>query len=551
MKKLFLCALIACVLCAVSSCGQLVDMLPVDSPLFETFHKHTIVTDAGREATCASLGLTEGSHCSVCNAVLTEQTSIPMIPHTPVTDAGREATCDSLGLTEGSHCSVCNAVLTEQKEIPMLSHTPVVDAGYPATASAEGLTDGMHCSVCDKVLVEQTVISPIPGEPITFGQGTVTTEPTVITTEHLEFRIDENVYIPANFVRNIDLVTYVMEEVSGMKFSGNPQYADGKLVVYVRRGSGTESEGGEAYATYSEAVVSPIQLLEWQILIHETTHTLQSRQSWWHYCQWAMEGITEYTVYKTKAYFEEHQPNLLEFVGTTDHSIYNMTITDYDKLYEHSMEYWIDNTFEYAFNANYTIGFRLMWYLDTTYGNYTDWIYRMEEAYPMHANNYDIVNNHYSDQLPNEKILEAFYMTYGESVFDDFYAWLKQNEGLFEGDGIADLRSTTAISILPKFHWEEGNSYRPSVLGVKVQYKDLYMSIDEGIRYLTEYKGKTVDTLQLELNEGVTVKLFNAKGECMKTVTARAFEPFDITGVSGIQLVGEGILTRFVITGFH
>ena len=42
--------------------------------------------------------------------------------HTIVTDPARRATCNQTGLTEGSHCSVCGEVITEQKEIPKTSH---------------------------------------------------------------------------------------------------------------------------------------------------------------------------------------------------------------------------------------------------------------------------------------------------------------------------------------------------------------------------------------------------------------------------------------------
>ena len=42
--------------------------------------------------------------------------------HTMVSDAGRDATCTEPGLTEGSHCSVCDEVLTAQEEIPALGH---------------------------------------------------------------------------------------------------------------------------------------------------------------------------------------------------------------------------------------------------------------------------------------------------------------------------------------------------------------------------------------------------------------------------------------------
>lgn len=42
--------------------------------------------------------------------------------HDIVIDEGREATCQEEGLTEGSHCSVCNIVIQEQKTIPVTDH---------------------------------------------------------------------------------------------------------------------------------------------------------------------------------------------------------------------------------------------------------------------------------------------------------------------------------------------------------------------------------------------------------------------------------------------
>ena len=43
---------------------------------------------------------------------------VPATGHKPVTDAAVAATCTETGLTEGSHCSVCNTVLTKQEIIP-------------------------------------------------------------------------------------------------------------------------------------------------------------------------------------------------------------------------------------------------------------------------------------------------------------------------------------------------------------------------------------------------------------------------------------------------
>lgn len=49
-----------------------------------------------------------------------EDTILSANGHTVVVDPAVEPTYDSTGLTEGSHCSVCNEVLQEQVEIPML-----------------------------------------------------------------------------------------------------------------------------------------------------------------------------------------------------------------------------------------------------------------------------------------------------------------------------------------------------------------------------------------------------------------------------------------------
>ena len=121
---------------------------------------HTTVIDEAVPATCKDTGLTEGSHCSVCNEVLVAQTVAPKTEdHTPVTDAAVPATCKDTGLTEGSHCSVCNRVLVAQTIVPKTEdHTPVTDAAVPATCKDTGLTEGSHCSVCNRVLVAQTIV---------------------------------------------------------------------------------------------------------------------------------------------------------------------------------------------------------------------------------------------------------------------------------------------------------------------------------------------------------------------------------------------------------
>ena len=44
-------------------------------------HTHTVVVDAAVAATCSQTGLTEGSHCSECGAVIKAQEVIPLLDH--------------------------------------------------------------------------------------------------------------------------------------------------------------------------------------------------------------------------------------------------------------------------------------------------------------------------------------------------------------------------------------------------------------------------------------------------------------------------------------
>ena len=106
----------------------------------ETCEHKNVVTDPRKEPTCTETGLTEGSHCGDCNAILVEQKVIPATGHKEVIDPAVAPTETTPGKTEGKHCSVCNAILVAQKEIPPTGKTPTDNTGSDTNTSTEDTT---------------------------------------------------------------------------------------------------------------------------------------------------------------------------------------------------------------------------------------------------------------------------------------------------------------------------------------------------------------------------------------------------------------------------
>lgn len=60
-----------------------------------------------------------GTHSRVC---ANDRAHVETVRHTAVTDPAVAATCTEDGKTEGSHCSVCDAVIKAQEKIPAIGH---------------------------------------------------------------------------------------------------------------------------------------------------------------------------------------------------------------------------------------------------------------------------------------------------------------------------------------------------------------------------------------------------------------------------------------------
>lgn len=99
------------------------------------------IWDDGEEtepATCTEPG--ERTYtCTKCGA--TRMEALPATGHTEVIDEAEAATCTEEGKTQGSHCSVCGAVITAQETTPALGHL----------WSTDNCAQEATCSRCDAV----------------------------------------------------------------------------------------------------------------------------------------------------------------------------------------------------------------------------------------------------------------------------------------------------------------------------------------------------------------------------------------------------------------
>ncbi len=97
------------------------------------------------EPTCTKKGVKE-STCIVCGDV--KLSAITPLGHTPETVAGKVPTCTEEGLTQGSRCTVCGEMLSQQRPIPVVPHT------YSYSYDAESDVYTGVCSKCGDIQSE-------------------------------------------------------------------------------------------------------------------------------------------------------------------------------------------------------------------------------------------------------------------------------------------------------------------------------------------------------------------------------------------------------------
>ena len=94
---------------------------PDDKPVVPV-HRHTVVTDPAVEPTCTETGLTEGKHCSTCNAIIVKQETVPALGHKTELKNTKAASCTEDGYTGDEVCTVCGETVKKGEAIKAAGH---------------------------------------------------------------------------------------------------------------------------------------------------------------------------------------------------------------------------------------------------------------------------------------------------------------------------------------------------------------------------------------------------------------------------------------------
>lgn len=131
---------------------------------FATAHKHDLTKTEYKAPTCTKYGNIEYYYCSGCEKYFTKdmqeiaEKDVAIAPaHSPVVASGYESTCSSEGLTDGTKCSECGAVIKAGETIAKKPHTEsewIIEKD--STFTEEG-SKYKKCLHCEKELERQTI----------------------------------------------------------------------------------------------------------------------------------------------------------------------------------------------------------------------------------------------------------------------------------------------------------------------------------------------------------------------------------------------------------
>ena len=205
---------------------------------------HQSVEDPQKDPTCTETGLTAGTHCSVCEKVLSGREEIPVLGHD--WDEGSETkapTCTEKGVRtftckhDSSH--------TRTEEIPANGHSWEEDytVDIDPTCAREG-SKSIHCSVCDAIKEGST--QTIPETNVHKYGEWKTTKPATLHSEGLKEHVcsvcgdTETEVIPRKETESISVAS--VKGLSDQTYTGQPITQD--FLVYdenIRQAEGEDA----------------------------------------------------------------------------------------------------------------------------------------------------------------------------------------------------------------------------------------------------------------------------------------------------------------------
>ena len=196
------------------------------------------------------------------------------------------------------------------------------------------------------------VIPAFAEQAVTFPQGTITSEPIELFSEHFHVSIDAGVYVPGDLMERWEGIYRAMETVSGIRFEDGA-YAQ---MIEVRCRANETSEEGEFYvpvAYQNQIDLYPADLLAngSYAILHEMSHTLnyfyhEASEDW--ESRLMAEGFAEYTSYQTAKWLEENDPALAYAVGPSQQILYNVALEDEETLYTEELSHWMKEPYPYS-----------------------------------------------------------------------------------------------------------------------------------------------------------------------------------------------------------
>ncbi len=119
---------------------------PTTAPTEPPVHTHSYGSwETKKAATCTE----KGQKQRTCSCGKTETEEIPATGHTEVVDKAVAATCTQTGLTEGKHCSVCNAVIVKQETVAVKEHSFGDWKTVKAATCTEKGSEQRACKTCN------------------------------------------------------------------------------------------------------------------------------------------------------------------------------------------------------------------------------------------------------------------------------------------------------------------------------------------------------------------------------------------------------------------